>query len=374
MVGRAYGSRSRERAVFGSLARRSLVALGLVLGLSACVDRAEVVEIIVPFREGGGSDQWARTLAPYLQRYLGDSLTVQVVNVLGASGVQGGNEFALRRPPDARSLFVTSGSQVFPYLLGEPAVRYDFDDFRGIVGSPVGGVVYASAETGIRSVEDLCSTDTLLVYGGISPTGLDMVPLLTFELLGLDVLSILGYSGKGASRVAFEQGETNLDYQTSPAYLANVVPLIEEGRAVPLYSFGMLDENGEVVDDPVFEDLPGMKSAYRICHGRDPGGVEWEVYRAVLVAGFAAQKNLWVHDEAPEDRVLALVEAARRAVNDAEFLRRAERLLGGYDFYLAGDVDRALEATARISPQAMQWLVDFLVSEFDVRLPEPRSD
>jgi hypothetical protein len=344
------------------------------LATPSCADGGhETLEIIVPFREGGGSDQWARALAPFLQRQLGDSLVVQVVNIPGASGLQGGNVFALRRAPDGRSLFVSSGSNVFPALLGEPAVRYDFADFRGIVGSPVGGVVYASAELGIGSVEELCETEQLLVYGGVSPTGLDMVPLLAFELLGVDVLDILGYSGKGAARVAFEQGETNLDYQTSPAYLANVVPLVEEGTAVPLFTFGMLDETGRVIRDPVFPELLSRADAYWTCRGGAPSGDPWDAYRAVLVAGFSAQKNLWVHGDAPDGRVQGLIRAAAAAVEDPDFLRLAERLLGGYSFYLGEQVEENLAATSRMPPAATAWLVDFLTREYGVRLPE-RAD
>ncbi len=353
-------------------ALRILVMLLSVWGISGCTDgNRQVLEIIVPVGEGGGSDQWARALAPYLQRYLDNSLTVQVVNITGAAGVQGGNVFALRRKPDGRTLFVSSGSQVLPWLLGEPAVRYDFENMRGIAGSPVGGVVYASADLGIRSVEELCASDQTLIYGGISPTGLDMAPLLSFELLGVEVIDILGYAGKGAARVALEQGETNLDYQTSPAYLANVLPLVEEGRAVPLFSFGLIDGDGQVIDDPVFPDLPGMRKAYRACRGHEPSGVAWEAYRAVLMAGFAAQKGLWVHANAPEDRVQELITAAEKATGDPEFLERASRLIGGYDFYVGDNVDAALAETARISLEARRWLVEFLEHGFDVALPEP---
>lgn len=353
---------------------RSISLYLMALAAAGCGDRGhETLEVIVPFREGGGSDQWARALAPFLQRQLGDSLVVQVVNIPGASGLQGGNVFALRRAPDGRSLFVSSGSNVFPRLLGEPAAQYDFADFRGIVGSPVGGVVYASSELGIGSVAELCETEEMLVYGGVSPTGLDMVPLLAFELLGLDVLEILGYTGKGAARVAFEQGETNLDYQTSPAYLANVVPLVEEGTAVPLFTFGMLDEAGRVVRDPVFPELPSLADAYAVCRGEDPSGTPWDAYRAVLVAGFGAQKNLWVHRDTPEHRVQGLIRAAAAAVEDPDFLQLAERLLGGYSFYLGEEVEENFAATSRMPAAATAWLVDFLTREHDVRLPE-RTD
>ena len=326
----------------------------------------ETVEIIVPFREGGGSDTYGRALAPYLQKHLGDGVRVRVVNVLGASGIQGGNEFALRREPDGLTLFLTSGSNSLPFLLGEPAVRYDFADFAGILGSPTGGVVFASRATGIAGLEDLCAAKGL-VYGGISPTGLDMVPLVAFELLGLDVQAVLGYQGKGAARVAFEQGETNLDYQTTPAYLAGVVPLVQSGVAVPLFSFGQIDAGGDVVRDPVFAELPSFAEAFRTCHDTEPTGPGWEAYKAVLVAGFAAQKNVWAHRSAPPARLTALREAASRLIADQDFLDAADELLGGYAFYTGETVEATFQKATALDSGAREWLLDLLRDRYDVR-------
>jgi tripartite-type tricarboxylate transporter receptor subunit TctC len=352
------------------------VAAGAVVVCGACsgqrVDSSapfagERVEIVVPFREGGGSDTWARAVAPYLQRHLGEDATVQIVNVLGASGVQGGNEFAQRRRHDGLSLFISSGSNTLPYLLGERAVRYDFKDFAGVMGSPAGGVVYVSSRLRVSDVPGLCDSSGL-VYGGISPTGLDMVPLVAFELLGLDVEAVLGYQGKGAARLALEQGETNLDYQTSPAYLANVLPLVEAGEAVPLFTFGVLDSAGNVVRDPVFPDLPSFKEAFVTCHGGDPVGVEWEAYRSILTAGFAAQKSLWVHADAPPDRVDALVRAADAVIADPEFQSRAAELFGDYPFYSGEAVRKAFELATRLPPESREWLLALLRSKYDVAI------
>ena len=38
----------------------------------------------------------------------------------------------------------------------------------------------------------------------------------------------------------FESGEATIDYQTSAAYLKNSVPLVEQGKAVVMMSWGAL--------------------------------------------------------------------------------------------------------------------------------------
>ncbi len=328
----------------------------------------ETIEIIVPYGEGGGSDTWTRALAPFLQKYLGDDVTVQAINMSGASGTLGANEFANNRDADGLTLLNSSGSNALPYLLGSAGVEYDFNNFSGVMGSPVGGVVYVSADTGVTSVEDLCGSGAELIYGGISPTGLDLVPLLALELMGVEFFPILGYDGRGAARVAFEQGEINLDYQTSPAFIKNVQPLVDEGLAVPLFAFGILDAEGNIADDPVFGDLPNSAEAIEMCGGATDS-IEFGAYKAAFTAGFAAQKNLWVHGDAPQERIDALTAAAQMAIADPEFQAIAADLLGGYEFYAGADaVGTAFGAAGQISGESLDWLIDFISETYNVEI------
>ncbi len=324
------------------------------------------LEIIVPFGPGGGTDTWARMMAPYLQKRLGARSSVQVVNIAGATGVAGANDFALRRKPNGLTALVTAGSTFFPYLLGEPMVRYDFTAFSAIVATPVGGVVFVSPKLGVGSIADLPEVAERLIFGGISATGNDLLLLVAFELLELRPKTIMGYSSRGATRVAFEQGETNIEYQTMPAYLMNVAPLVERGLAVPLFSFGMLDENGELVRDPVVPGLPTVRDVYIQLYGREPEGVGWDAYRAALGAGILMQKVLWLHRHAPPEAVEALRAAAQDVVNDEAFLEVARAEVGDYPFYVGPAADRLFSVAAAIPPPVVLWLKDLLRRRYGV--------
>jgi len=324
------------------------------------------LDIIVPFGPGGGTDTWARLVAPYLQRELGPGSSVQIINIAGATSVAGSNDFAIRRRRDGRTALISAGSTFFAYLLGEPMVRFEFRDFAAILSSPAGGVVFVRPELGIRGAADLRGLDQRLIYGGIAVAGNDLVPLLAFELLGLDILPVLGYGSKGSTRIAFEQGETNIEYQTAPAYRSNVTPLVEQGLAVPLFSFGVMDEDGEVGRDPVVPDLPTVLEFYRELHGHDPAGPAWEAYRAALAAGIEMQKVLWLHQEAPEAAVEALRAAARRVVANPEFRAEASRRMGDYPFYVGDDVERLFRAAVDVPPEAMEWLHELLRTRYGI--------
>ena len=49
--------------------------------------KGKVLEFIVPYSPGGGTDVYARMVGPYIQRYLG--ATVVIKNMPGAGGIYG---------------------------------------------------------------------------------------------------------------------------------------------------------------------------------------------------------------------------------------------------------------------------------------------
>ena len=325
----------------------------------------EAVEIIVPFSEGGGTDIWARTLTPYLQTHLGAS-SVQVLNVTGGSGVQGGNEFAVGREHDALTLLVSSGSNVFPYLFGDEAVRYEFNDYTALMGTALGAVIYVSPDTGVTDVASLCNSESELIYGGVSAAGLDIVSLVSFELLNLNLFPILGYEGRGGARVAFEQGETTIDNQATSAFRESVEPLVDEGKAAPLYTLGILGENGAIVRDPEYPELPHFGEVYETCTGSALSGVELDAYKAVLAAGYASSKNLWVHSDAPPERVAALQAAADAVVADEAFQSSTVDIVGAYEVTANDETLASFAAASQLSDEAFTWLTTFLRETYDL--------
>ena len=101
---------------------------------------------------------------------------------------------------------------------------------------------------------------------------MDLAPTLAWEMLGLNVESIMGIKGRGDGRLMFERGEANIDYQTSTSYLKGVVPLIEAGMAVPTMTWAALDADGTIVRDPTFPDLPTFKEVCEATDGCDSSG------------------------------------------------------------------------------------------------------
>ena len=67
-----------------------------------------------------------------------------------------------------------------------------------VLATPVGGVVYLSNTLGVNSAAELGKLKkTQLKYGSQGATSLDLVPLLAFDILGLNVKAVSRHEGAG---------------------------------------------------------------------------------------------------------------------------------------------------------------------------------
>jgi tripartite-type tricarboxylate transporter receptor subunit TctC len=314
------------------------------------------IKWIIPFKVGGGSDVWARIYAPYFQKYLPGNPVVVIKNMPGGGSINGGNYFHTRVKPDGWTVFGSSGSTIFPYLLGNRKVKYNFAKYHIVLASPSGGVIYIKPGMGVKLAEDLKGFNKKLSYASQGPTSLDIIPLLAFDMLGLEVKAIFGYKGRSTGRVAFEQGETNIDYQTSTAYIKNVRPLVRQNLAVPLMTWGALDKKGNIVRDPVETDLPSFPEVYEMVHGKEPSGPAWEAWKAFFIAGFGLQKAMWFPENAPPEVVEDYRAAAAEIIADPEFQKVVEKSLGGYRQLAGEQAHEAFEQVTNVPEKSKTWL------------------
>ncbi len=321
----------------------------------------QTVTVLIPYGVGGGTDLWGRFNAPFLSKYLPGNPQNVVRNAPGGGSISGANLFAATARPDGLTVLVTSGSTQFPYLLGVKQVKYDYRDWKLAWASPTGGVAYVSTKHGVKSLADLGKLKGVqLHYASQGATSLDLAPMLAFRLLGLDVQHVFGFPGRGEGRIGFERGEFDIDYQTTTAYLRSSLPLVRNGEAAPLFSFGALDEKGNLARDPNFPDLPHIGEAIEIVSGKKPSGIEWEAFRAFLVAGFPAQKLLLLPKDTPDDIVAAYRDVLRKMVSDPEYLAKKDEMIGEYEQVTDAAGEELFRQATTISPAAREWVRDYL--------------
>lgn len=328
----------------------------------------KTVSIVVPFPVGGGVDLWARFNAPLLAKHLPGKPTVIVRNVPGGGSMSGANLFTQTAQPDGLTLLASSASTQFPYLLGDPRVKYEYKDWRVVLAGPTGGVAYVTTKTGAKSIKDFDKLKgTQFFYASSGPTALELTSILAFRLLGLDVKHVFGIVGRAEALLGFERGEFTLDSQTTSAYLRRSAGLVKKGEAAPLFAWGVLDKNGELARDPNFPDIPHIQEAYEIVHGKKPSGIEWEALKAFVISGFPAQKLL-VLPKGTADEILEVYRsAARKLLVDPDYLANRDKVIGEYEQATDAQAEKLYKDGTNISPEAQAWVRDFLQKTHNVK-------
>lgn len=356
------------------LKRRGLLVSAMLLAFSLPASAelslsGKTVTWVIPFSESGGSAKWANFYAPLLSQALPGQPKVVVKFMPGAGSTKGANWFQSQAKPDGLTIFGSSGSTQFPYLLGDPRVRYEYKDWNVVLASGTGGVAYLPPDLAARFQADpQALSDVNFIYGSQGATRLDLVPLLAWELLGLKVEPVFGIKGRGDGRLMFERGEANIDYQTSSSYLKGVVPLVKEGKAVPMMTWGALDTSGAIVRDPTFPDIPTFKEVYTRVKGAEPSGAAWEAWKSFFVAGFPAQKMVFLPKGSNQEQIDTYTRAFNKVIARADFPEVSVKRLGKYPQMTGSKAKAALRQAITVDAQAESYVKDWLKSRFGVDL------
>ncbi|SMX29268.1 hypothetical protein TRP8649_03401 [Pelagimonas phthalicica] len=357
--------KSTRNAVLGLIA-----AAGLAMPAQADVDfSGKTIEWVIPFSETGGSAKWANFFAPLLGEALPGQPTVVVKFMPGAGSTKGANWFQKQKDGDGTLLFGSSGSTQFPYLLGDPRVRYEYNDWNAVMASGTGGVAYLNAEDGAKfdgSANALQDTD--FIYGSQGATRLDLVPLLAWKMLGMNVEPVFGIKGRGDGRLMFERGEANIDYQTSSGYLKGSTALVDAGKAVPMMTWGALDENGEIVRDPTFPDIATFKEVCEATEGCETSGEAWDAWKAFFVAGFPVQKLAFLPAGTPDDIIAAYTKAFQDVVARDDFAEISSKRVGKYSVFTGGGAQTALGTATNVPAEAKAYVTNWLSEAYGVTL------
>lgn len=352
---------------------KSVAAATALLGLAAGPLFAQAdfsgktIDVIVPFGPGGATFVSAKFLEPYFEKHLPGNPEINVIDRPGGGSILGANWFEQNGRSDGTTILFTTSSTANPFVLGQKGVEYQLADYRVAYSHPFSAVAYVSPSTGIESAADIKNSERPLIYGGIAAAASDLPGLLSFEVLGLDVKSVLGFNGRGPVRLAFEQGEVNIDYQFTPVYLTQVVPSVEAGSAVPLWTGGSADADGKLTQrDPIAPELPSVFEVYQQLNGSDPSGIEWEAFQGVASVTYAYGLTGYMKPDTPQD-VLDAFAAAVEAINaDPEFQAESQKVTNGARLSAGPATEAAIKAALSPSDEVRTYLRDLLSTKFGV--------
>lgn len=358
---------------FSKFTRRAAMAVAaaaFALPASADVDMSgKTIEWTIPFSETGGSAKWANFFAPLLSEALPGNPTVVVKFMPGAGSTKGANWFQEQKGGDGTVMFGSSGSTQFPYLLGDPRVRYEYNDWNPVMASGTGGVAYLNAEAGAKfdgSANNL--QDMTFIYGNQGATRLDIIPALAWKMLGMNVEHVLGIKGRGDGRKMFESGEATIDYQTSSGYLKGSAALVEAGKAVPMMTWGSIDADGNIVRDPTFPDMPTFKEVCEATDGCETSGDQWDAWKAFFIAGFPSQKIAFLPAGTDQEIIDTFSNAFAKIAARPDFAEISAKRLGKYPMYTGDAAKGALANAITVNDSARSFVQGWLKEDFGVEL------
>lgn len=327
----------------------------------------KTIDVIVPFGAGGATFVSAKFLEPYFEKHLPGNPEINVIDRPGGGSILGANWFEQNAKSDGTTILFTTSSTANPFVLGQKGVEYRLADYRVAYSHPFSAVAYVSPSTGVTSAAEIKDASTPLIYGGIAAAASDLPGLLSFEVLDLDVKSVLGFNGRGPVRLAFEQGEVNLDYQFTPVYLTQVVASVDAGTAVPLWTGGSVDADGNLTArDPIAPELPSVYEVYTELNGSDPSGIEWDAFQAIASVTYAYGLTGYMHPDTSQE-VLDIFESTVAAINaDPEFQAESQKVTNGARLNAGAATETAIKAALSPSDEVRSYLRTLLSDKYGV--------
>ena len=336
------------------------LALGLAAARAQEKFASSSVSTIVPFSRGGGTDMFARHWMDEIVANLPGSPQAKFLNVVGGGSTNGANRFMREARRDGAMLLAVSASTVLPFLFSDRRVDYDLNDWQALLVEPTGGVVYASPQ----AVEDVGGVFRLKPERRIrmqvqGATQLGMIAVLAMEILQQNVGVEFGSSGAKANFRSFRDGLIDVDMQTTRSFQSSVAELVEQGKAVPLFSFGRLDASGQVARDLSFPDIPTFQEYYERLYAAPPSGASYEMYLKLFKAGFPVQKALVVPARTKPEVLAAYADA----------IARASRKFAGSNLMQGESARRRFQETASLfTDEDRKWYSKWVKTRFNIRL------
>lgn len=181
---------------------------------------------------GSATDQAARAMAPLLGQYLG--ATVNVSDQGQANGFPGQDSLASASPTGLEIGFVNVGSIASLILTNQPGVNFNpgrLSYIAGEINTP--SVLVSTPSSGITTFAQLraaaTSPESVKLLGASPSTGNAQLEVL-FNMLGMNITWVSGYSNTAAVVAGFYRGDGSIANDT----FSNLESLIQGESAIPL--------------------------------------------------------------------------------------------------------------------------------------------
>jgi hypothetical protein len=264
---------------------------------------------------GGSGDFRARSVGPFLQKYLPGNPTIVHEYMDGAGGRKAANYIFNTARPDGLTIGSVGGGVVVSAVLGETGVQYNLDKLQ-FVGTPYSASHYlfiTRREAGLTTLDKLRQASGVRVGSqAVGHTNYTVARIMAW-LMGLkDIKEVIGFTNP-ERRAALIRGEID-GYGVSDS---GVLPEWLEKSLVDLHVIFAVPRDNK---HPQFHHLPEID-----------GFVKSERERKIVTMfrNFSLTGAPFILPPAiPKERAEIIKEALRRTFKDPAFLQEYRKLVG----------------------------------------------
>ena len=311
----------------------------VALALSACQqDKPEAtgpagfydgrnIRWIVPYSPGGGYDEYARLLSPFLQKYTG--ARVDIVNMPGAGGMRGANEL-FNAPDNGLTIGLINGSAlVVNEIAGMRGAEYkiaEFDYLGRIVADK--RVFVVTLDSGYDTIQEVFEANGQFKVGATGLGGstyLDAVVINEAFNLSLDIVH--GFDSSSNVKQSMLRGNIAGTWGS----WGSAVDAVDDGRHKVLLQSGRKR----------LPELPDVPTAFELAEtAKNPARAReilsaWELLHDV-------GRPLAAPPGTPPERLEFLREAFAKAMQDPELLEITSRTRRPLDYASAVEMKRVI--------------------------------
>ncbi len=308
----------------------------------------KTINFVVGFPAGGGTDASARTIAPYITKYLPGNPTVIVSNMPGADGMTAMNSFVQpqRTPADGTTITMGSTTVSDPLQYRRPQSQFDPTKFHFIGGVGRGGTILIIRTDAEKRLYDKSQPPVVMgSIGGVPRSGMQSTAW-GIAYLGWNAKWVVGYRGTQDLFIALQRGEIDM---TATGNLRDVQHLIDNGSVKILTQSGTV-RNGELSKRPEFGDAPVLASLVK-AKITDPVEKQSFDYWTSLTT---IDKWFALPPGTPEPIVKIYQQAYEKIGTDEEFLAKARKISEDIEPQSAADVKRLIDTLGSIPTPAIQ--------------------
>ncbi len=279
----------------------------------------QVLSIIVPYGPGGGYDQWARVISPYMQKYLGVS-KVLVVNQPGGGGLVGTSKIYSSQPDGLTIGDTNAAGSLFSQLAKETGASFDIQKFNWI-GRPDGDphIIAVHTDGAYKSFDDLLQASAhgtklkaLATGAGSSDYNAAVIILNAFKT---NYQMVAAFSGSSDEKASFLGGNGD----TMSVSASDIAAIVQQAKPVL-----------QVTEEPFSKlaDVPTVMALAKKNNVPESSIKGLQAMVAIMSMGHA----FFAPPGVPADRLASLRTAFQKSMADKEFIAAVQKseLYPGY--------------------------------------------